>query len=162
MSSPSHSLLLGAGWAWLDALCSSKFPGPLFHECLILWHTLHTTLSRLQVEKITFLYKVKKGAAGASFGLNVAMMAGLPHPVIARASSIADSLARYGRFEEAATVVGTGVLASAPVPSGRAGGEGVEALEVALPFVRHTLYNPSTGEQSVAAEHLAAMSAAHR
>lgn len=43
----------------------------------------------MQVQKVIFLYKAVKGAAGASFGLNVAMMAGLPHTVVAKASGIA-------------------------------------------------------------------------
>jgi DNA mismatch repair protein MutS len=112
------------------------------------------------VDKITFLYKVKRGAAGTSFGLNVAMMAGLPHPLIARASSIADALARSGRVEGATAEVGTGVLASAPAPSGRADSEGGAALAAALAFVRATLHDPSKG-YSLAAEHSAAMNAAH-
>jgi DNA mismatch repair ATPase MutS len=45
----------------------------------------------LQVHKVTFLYKLTKGPAGASFGLNVALMAGLPHSVVARAAVIARS-----------------------------------------------------------------------
>lgn len=53
----------------------------------------------LQVDKITFLYKVKEGAAGASFGLNVARLAGLPPAVTARASAIASCLTRDGRFQ---------------------------------------------------------------
>jgi DNA mismatch repair ATPase MutS len=43
----------------------------------------------LQVQRVIFLYKAVKGSAGASFGLNVAMMAGLPHAVVAKASGIA-------------------------------------------------------------------------
>ena len=53
----------------------------------------------MQVDKITFLYKVKEGAAGASFGLNVARLAGLPAAVTARASAIASCLTRDGRFQ---------------------------------------------------------------
>lgn len=45
-------------------------------------------------EKITFLYKVRGGAAGASFGLNVAMMAGLPSTVVSRAATVARTLER--------------------------------------------------------------------
>jgi DNA mismatch repair ATPase MutS len=46
----------------------------------------------VQVAKVTFLYKLREGQAGASFGLNVAMLAGLPHSVVARASQIAHGL----------------------------------------------------------------------
>jgi DNA mismatch repair ATPase MutS len=41
------------------------------------------------VQRVIFLYKAVKGSAGASFGLNVAMMAGLPHAVVSKASVIA-------------------------------------------------------------------------
>lgn len=40
---------------------------------------------------MVFLYKLAPGAAGASFGLNVALMAGLPPSVVARASMLASS-----------------------------------------------------------------------
>lgn len=43
----------------------------------------------MQVPKMVFLYKLAPGAAGASFGLNVALMAGLPPSVVARASVLA-------------------------------------------------------------------------
>jgi DNA mismatch repair ATPase MutS len=51
---------------------------------------------RDNVEKITFLYKLRRGAASASFGLNVAMLAGLPRSVVARAAAVADALQRGG------------------------------------------------------------------
>lgn len=38
------------------------------------------------VPSITFLYKARPGMAGASYGLNVARMAGLPRPIVDRAT----------------------------------------------------------------------------
>lgn len=51
----------------------------------------------MQVPKIVFLYKLAPGAAGASFGLNVALMAGLPQSVVARASVLAGSGSRVNQ-----------------------------------------------------------------
>eukprot|EP00798_Chlamydomonas_sp_ICE-L_P006963 gene6963-2234_t len=49
--------------------------------------------------RITFLYKLVDGAADASFGLNVAQMAGLPQSVISRASTKALELQDLGTAE---------------------------------------------------------------
>lgn len=43
-------------------------------------------------EKVTFLYKIKDGAAGRSFGINVARLAGLPDSVLARAKDLQNEL----------------------------------------------------------------------
>jgi DNA mismatch repair ATPase MutS len=56
------------------------------HAC-----SIHTTL--VQADKITFLYKIRDGVAGASFGLNVARLAGVPGAVVARAAGIAAKMA---------------------------------------------------------------------
>jgi DNA mismatch repair ATPase MutS len=52
----------------------------------------------LQIQKVLFLYKVVRGAAGASFGLNVAMMAGLPDAVVAKAAVIAKRCKQKGEL----------------------------------------------------------------
>ena len=36
-------------------------------------------------DKVTFLYKIKEGSAGRSYGINVARLAGLPESVLDRA-----------------------------------------------------------------------------
>ena len=41
-----------------------------------------------QVDEVTFLYKVKEGAMGKSYGVNVAVLAGLPLDVVNRARQI--------------------------------------------------------------------------
>jgi DNA mismatch repair protein MutS len=43
-------------------------------------------------EKVTFMYKVKDGAAGHSYGVNVARLAGLPEAVIDRAKELQKEL----------------------------------------------------------------------
>jgi DNA mismatch repair protein MutS len=43
-------------------------------------------------EKVTFLYKIKDGAAGRSFGINVARLAGLPDSVLDRAKDLQNEL----------------------------------------------------------------------
>jgi len=45
------------------------------------------------VPKVTFLYKVTRGVAAASYGINVARMAGLPDKVIRRAAAKASAIA---------------------------------------------------------------------
>ena len=43
-------------------------------------------------DKVTFLYKIKDGPAGRSFGINVARLAGLPESVLTRAASLQKEL----------------------------------------------------------------------
>jgi DNA mismatch repair protein MutS len=43
-------------------------------------------------EKVTFLYKIKDGPAGRSFGINVARLAGLPESVLDRAKGLQNEL----------------------------------------------------------------------
>jgi hypothetical protein len=45
-----------------------------------------------EVRNITFLYKLREGAAGASFGLNVAMLAGVPRTIVTRAAAVASAM----------------------------------------------------------------------
>ncbi|KIZ06847.1 hypothetical protein MNEG_1098 [Monoraphidium neglectum] len=44
---------------------------------------------------LVFLYQVRPGGAGRSFGLNVARMAGLPPPVVSRASEVARHMQQH-------------------------------------------------------------------
>lgn len=39
-------------------------------------------------EKVVFLHKIVSGGADRSYGIHVAQLAGLPHPIIQRASEI--------------------------------------------------------------------------
>ncbi|MGI6644838.1 MAG: DNA mismatch repair protein MutS [Bacilli bacterium] len=45
-----------------------------------------------QVDEVTFLYKVKDGAMGKSYGINVATLAGLPNSIVSRAKEILEHL----------------------------------------------------------------------
>ena len=47
---------------------------------------------REENDRVTFLYRIKDGAAGASYGINVARLAGLPDSVLKRAESIQKEL----------------------------------------------------------------------
>ncbi len=57
--------------------------------------------------EIVFLYQLKNGPAGGSYGLNVARLAGLPESILARAAALSEECQRSGMFEtntSAATV----------------------------------------------------------
>ena len=43
-------------------------------------------------DKVTFLYRIKEGAAGHSYGINVARLAGLPESVLSRAKEVQKEL----------------------------------------------------------------------
>lgn len=113
-------------------------------------------LRRATVNTRTAL-QVKDGAAGASFGLNVAIMAGLPPAVIARASAIAHSsslataaeaagaqCARHGGHECTAVVdaglaaeaFGAGTAAEGERGAGEAARAFMDAERAAERFVR--------------------------
>lgn len=51
--------------------------------------------------KVTFLYKVETGAAGHSYGINVARLAGLPEVVLTRAKEIQKELESTDRIQQA-------------------------------------------------------------
>ncbi|KAF6730176.1 DNA mismatch repair protein Msh3 [Oryzias melastigma] len=51
-----------------------------------------TSDSDVQPEFITFLYKLTEGAAGQSYGLNVAKLAGVPDPILCTAARKAQEL----------------------------------------------------------------------
>ena len=46
---------------------------------------------------MTFLYKLVRGACPKSYGTNVARLAGLPEPVVARAAALAAELEEEGK-----------------------------------------------------------------
>ncbi|HOF65647.1 MAG TPA: DNA mismatch repair protein MutS [Bacilli bacterium] len=64
-----------------------------YHELTMLEDKLPTLKNvhvevKEQVDEVTFLYKVKEGAMGKSYGVNVAVLAGLPLDVVNRARQI--------------------------------------------------------------------------
>lgn len=59
---------------------------------------------RAGVPKVTFLYRVTRGVAAASYGINVARMAGLPPSVVHRAAAKAEAVEEALRAAETAEV----------------------------------------------------------
>jgi len=93
---------LSLAWAVLEALHGEKrgHPRTLFathyHELTRLeslprLHNLHVTVKEWQ-DEVIFLRKVEAGAAGRSYGIQVARLAGMPKEVIDRAFEILDRL----------------------------------------------------------------------
>lgn len=66
---------------------------------------------------LVFLYTIRPGGAGRSFGLNVARMAGLPAPVVSRAAEVARGLQRQEQ-------TGTRLLAGNSLTNGSGGDAG--------------------------------------
>ena len=71
----------------------------------------NTNEEQAAVPQVTFLYRATRGVAEASYGLNVARMAGLPHSVVKRAAEKAHELSVSGggkfggqNFEKAVAV----------------------------------------------------------
>ncbi len=92
----------GLSLAWAIVEYMHDFPGGLKPKTLFATHyheltELETTLQRLKNfhvevkewgEKVVFLRKVVPGKSGASYGIHVAQLAGLPNPVIERAREV--------------------------------------------------------------------------
>ena len=67
------------------------------------------------IPRVTFLYKLVRGACPKSYGTNVARLAGLPEPVIARAAALAVELEEEG-WEEGKGGEDNGPAAAPPTP----------------------------------------------
>lgn len=92
---------LSIAWATVEYLhdhirCRALF-ATHYHEMTVLAQRM-TSLSNVTIEvrdwqdEIVFLHKVKRGAADRSYGIQVAKLAGLPGPVIARAGQVLAAL----------------------------------------------------------------------
>jgi len=96
---------LAIAWAVLEALhsglrCRTIF-ATHFHELARLSTELprlcpHTMRVKEWQGSVVFLHEVAAGAAGRSFGVAVAKLAGVPKPVVARAASLLASLEERG------------------------------------------------------------------
>jgi DNA mismatch repair protein MutS len=94
---------LAIAWAVLEALhsqirCRTLF-ATHFHELASLTQTLpqmcpHAMQVREWKNEIVFLHEVAEGAAGRSWGVHVAKLAGIPAPVVRRAASLMAALER--------------------------------------------------------------------
>ena len=92
---------LSIAWAALEYLHEVNRSRVLFathyHELTALADKLaHAANARVEVkewrDEIVFLYRVVQGAADRSYGIHVAKLAGLPEPVLARASEVLEAL----------------------------------------------------------------------
>ena len=96
---------LAIAWAVLEALhsairCRTIF-ATHFHELAELADRLprlkpHTMRVKEWKGTVVFLHEVAAGAAGRSWGVHVAELAGVPAPVVRRAASLLASLERHG------------------------------------------------------------------
>lgn len=84
--------------------------------------------------EITFLYKLKRGLADASFGVWCARLAGLPAPLLARAQERADDLKRDTRDRGLAALAKRWRLMTEAIASG-GGLKEAERIESALLFL---------------------------
>jgi DNA mismatch repair protein MutS len=102
---------LAIAWAVLEALhnqmrCRTIF-ATHFHELAQLTAELprlrpHTMRVKEWKQNVVFLHEVAAGAAGRSWGVHVARLAGVPAPVVRRATSLLASLEeRAGRLTDA-------------------------------------------------------------
>jgi DNA mismatch repair protein MutS len=96
---------LAIAWAVLEALhsairCRTIF-ATHFHELAELADRLprikpHTMRVKEWKGTVVFLHEVAAGAAGRSWGVHVAELAGVPAPVVRRAASLLASLEKHG------------------------------------------------------------------
>lgn len=79
---------------WLLTQIEEEFPGALTN-----YHMSYYQDEEEKLEgKITFLYRLTKGAASGSYGLNVAALAGIPKSVINRAAEISKQVEDNNRL----------------------------------------------------------------
>jgi DNA mismatch repair protein MutS len=98
---------LAIAWAVLEALhsairCRSIF-ATHFHELADLADTLprlrpHTMRVTQWQGRVVFQHEVAEGAAGRSWGVHVAQLAGVPAPVVRRAAALLAALEKDGRL----------------------------------------------------------------
>ncbi|MDA8252574.1 MAG: DNA mismatch repair protein MutS, partial [Rhodospirillales bacterium] len=129
---------LAIAWAVLEALhnvvrCRVIF-ATHFHELAGLTGELpHLAPHAMRVKEwrgeVVFLHEVAAGAAGRSFGVQVARLAGVPAPVVKRAASLLAALeAHAGRLTDAAALP----LFAAAAPGPAAAAEPADPLHEAL------------------------------
>jgi len=115
---------LAIAWAVLEALhnlvrCRAIF-ATHFHELAQLTAELprlapHTMRVKEWKQDVVFLHEVALGAAGRSWGVHVAKLAGVPAPVVRRAGVLLAALEkRAGRLTEAAALPLFAAAAAAP------------------------------------------------
>lgn len=121
---------LSIAWAAVEHLHEANKSRALFathyHELTALSEKLdRLTNATMRVKEwegdVIFLHEVAAGAADRSYGIQVAKLAGLPQPVIARAQSVLSALEKGDQGRSAATLIDDLPLFSMsakPAPSG--------------------------------------------
>ncbi len=121
---------LAIAWAVLEALhgairCRTIF-ATHFHELAALAERLprlkpHTMRVKEWKQQVVFLHEVAEGAAGRSWGVHVAELAGVPAPVVRRAAALMAALEAEGGPLRAGAALGALPLfaasAAAPAPA---------------------------------------------
>jgi DNA mismatch repair protein MutS len=115
---------LSIAWATVEALhgqtrCRALF-ATHFHELTSLAKTLprlsnHTMKVREWEGEVVFLHEVATGAADRSYGIQVAKLAGLPEPVLARARAVLTVLERRSAQGQGSSAGITGVVDDLPL-----------------------------------------------
>ncbi|WP_116652413.1 DNA mismatch repair protein MutS [Pelagibacterium sediminicola] len=114
---------LSIAWACVEALhettgCRALF-ATHYHELTALSQTLsrvsnHTMKVREYQGDVVFLHEVGPGAADRSYGIQVARLAGLPAPVIARAKNVLETLENKGTVNPATALGDLPLFAQTP------------------------------------------------
>ncbi len=95
---------------------------------------------------VVFLHEVAAGAAGRSFGVQVARLAGVPPPVVKRAAALLAALeARAGRLTDAAALP---LFAAAPPPP-EAAPERADPLREAIEAIEPDRLSPREALQEL-------------
>ena len=133
---------LAIAWAVLEALhsatrCRTIF-ATHFHELAELADRLprlrpHTMRVKEYKGNVVFLHEVAEGAAGRSWGVHVAELAGVPAPVVKRAASLLAALEKHGGPLRTGSPLGAlPLFAAAAPPPGVAEPDDPHPLEAAL------------------------------
>jgi DNA mismatch repair protein MutS len=133
---------LAIAWAVLEALhsatrCRTIF-ATHFHELAELADRLprlrpHTMRVKEYKGNVVFLHEVAEGAAGRSWGVHVAELAGVPAPVVKRAASLLAALEKHGGPLRTGSPLGAlPLFAAAASPPGVAEPDDPHPLEAAL------------------------------
>ena len=117
---------LAIAWAVLEALHSATRSRTIFathfHELAELADRLprlkpHTMRVKEWKGSVVFLHEVAEGAAGRSWGIHVAELAGVPAPVVRRAASLMAAMEKNGgRLNPSASLRSLPLFAATPVP----------------------------------------------
>src|SRR5208337_2463842 len=120
---------LAIAWAVLETLHSATRSRTIFathfHELAELADRLprlkpHTMRVKEWKGSVVFLHEVAEGAAGRSWGIHVAELAGVPAPVVRRAASLMAAMEKNGgRLSVSASLRGLPLFAATQIPDGR-------------------------------------------